>query len=136
ILIKMKKKDSIRIERVFAGTEAKTIKRNKYEWNEDYLKILKTSILPLLDSVKDLAMSSAIFGALTEEGIADLKQAAGIDFPCYEADDLLLKTIMRSNPGLLLIQNGQIIQKWHYKQLPDPTELKNKYLNGHGTKIY
>lgn len=136
VIIKLKNKDSIRIDRVLVGTEAKTVKRNKYEWNEDYLNILKSTMLPLMDSVKDLAMSSAIFGSLTEEGIADLKLAAGIDFPCYEADDLLLKTIMRSNPGLLLMQNGQIIQKWHYKQLPDVEELRNKYLNGHGTKIY
>lgn len=136
IRLKIKNKDSVRIERVFVGTESKTIKRNKYEWNEEYLKILKTKVLPLMDSVKDLAMSSAVFGSLTEEGIVDLKRTAGIDFPCYEADDLLLKTIMRSNPGLLLMQNGQIIHKWHYKQLPDVTELKNRYLNGFGAKIY
>ncbi|MBK9721678.1 MAG: hypothetical protein IPO78_08660 [Saprospiraceae bacterium] len=35
--------------------------------------------------------ASAVFGLLTEEGIADLKEKSGIDFPCYEADDLLLK---------------------------------------------
>ncbi len=136
IFMKYKNRDSVRFEKVFTGTELKTTKRNQYIWDEDYVKVFKSKILPLIDSVGDLAIASAVFGSLTEEGIADLKQTLGIKFPCYEADDLLLKTIMRSNPGLLLLKDGQIIHKWHHRKLPDATEMKNRYLNGYGTKIY
>jgi len=31
----------------------------------------------------------------------------------------MLKTIMRSNPGIMHWKDGQIVNKWHYKKLPD-----------------
>ncbi len=115
----------------------KNVKKNVYVWDESFMNVLQHKLLPLMDSVKSSKVKfRAIFGGLTEEGIEDLKKQAGIQFQCYEADDLLLKTIMRSNPGLLLLKDGKIIHKWHHKQLPTEEDLKNKYLNPEGNKIY
>ncbi len=113
------------------------VKKNVYVWDEDFLNILQHSFLPLMDSVKSSKVKfRAVFGGLTEEGIEDLKKQSGIQFPCYEADDLLIKTIMRSNPGLLLLKDGKIIHKWHHKHLPGKDDLLDKYLNPEGNKIY
>ena len=79
---------------------------------------------------------SGIFGGLTEEGINQLKIACGVNFLAYEADDLLIKTILRSNPGLLLLKDGKIIHKWHYKHFPKVEELRTKYLSESANKIY
>jgi hypothetical protein len=38
-----------------------------------------------------------------------------------------LKTIIRSNPGVLLLKKGVILNKWHYGKLPSFEELKAEY---------
>ena len=45
---------------------------------------------------------------------------------CY-ADAVPLKSMVRANPGVLLLKNGVIINKWHYHNLPSFDELTEKY---------
>lgn len=40
-------------------------------------------------------------------------------FEWFNCDEITLKTIIRANPGLLLIKKGTIIGKWHYNDIPD-----------------
>ena len=49
-------------------------------------------------------------------------------YPFYEADPIFLKTIVRSNPGLMIVKDGIVVGKWHHKQLPTFEEMKNSYL--------
>lgn len=49
-------------------------------------------------------------------------------FPYYNADGIFLKTIIRSNPGLLLMKDGTILGKWHYNDFPDYRDIKANYL--------
>lgn len=39
-------------------------------------------------------------------------------------DDRTLKTMMRSNPGLILLKNGTVYQKWGFRDVPDFSEEK------------
>jgi hypothetical protein len=39
-----------------------------------------------------------------------------------------LKTIIRSNPGILLMRNGEIIKKWHGNDTPSFEEVKAKFV--------
>jgi uncharacterized membrane protein YphA (DoxX/SURF4 family) len=36
----------------------------------------------------------------------------------YNSDPTTLKTVIRANPGILLLNNGTIMAKWHYNDLP------------------
>ena len=39
-------------------------------------------------------------------------------------DEITLKTIIRANPGILLIKKGTIIDKWHFNRMPDIEKIK------------
>jgi len=45
------------------------------------------------------------------------------EYPFMSTDETTLKTIIRSNPGLLLLKDGTIIQKWSHNNLPDSDAL-------------
>lgn len=62
------------------------------------------------------------FYALTsssESGIEEWRDRTGAEYPFCFMDDIALKTIVRSNPGMLLIKDGTILNKWSHNALPD-----------------
>lgn len=48
-----------------------------------------------------------------------------INYPVASMDETTLKTIVRSNPGVLLISNGVVKGKWHFNDLPDLETLQS-----------
>lgn len=46
----------------------------------------------------------------------------------FYADGVPIKEMVRANPGIMLIKNGTIINKWHYHTVPSYDELVNEYL--------
>mgnify|MGYP002104201256 FL=1 len=62
------------------------------------------------------------FYALTsssEDEIELWRDKTGAEYPFCQMDDITLKTIIRSNPGLLLIKEGTILNKWSDSRFPD-----------------
>lgn len=45
----------------------------------------------------------------------------------FYADAVPLKSMVRANPGLLLLKNGNVINKWHYHSVPPYSELAKTY---------
>ena len=61
--------------------------------------------------------------ASTDSDINRWRDLTGAEYPFCTADETTLKTIIRSNPGLLLLKDATVIGKWSHNQLPDPDEL-------------
>lgn len=47
----------------------------------------------------------------------------GAEYSLLWADDIALKTMVRANPGLLLIKDGYIIEKWNITDVPDVDKM-------------
>jgi len=58
-----------------------------------------------------------------KEAIDEWRYEYESPFDFCAADDKLLKTMIRSNPGLLLLKHGVVIRKWAFMDIPDFNRL-------------
>lgn len=61
--------------------------------------------------------------ASTDKAVKHWRDITGAEYPFYTMDGTTLKTIIRSNPGLILLYKGTIINKWSHNDLPKQAEL-------------
>jgi triosephosphate isomerase len=61
-----------------------------------------------------------------DQGINRWREMTGAEYPFCQTDETTLKTIIRSNPGMLLLKDGTIIRKWSHNRLPDEYQLSDR----------
>lgn len=73
-----------------------------------------------------------------EEVVEVWRKRTGAEYSLLWADEIMLKTMIRSNPGMLLIKDGVVVGKWNVADLPQvekmalsptsmPDEVKSVY---------
>jgi hypothetical protein len=89
-----------------------------------------------LEALKELSAKAEEAGyhfyALTSSSYdtyESFRHEHGLAFPFYTGDEIFLKTIIRANPGMLLLKNGEILEKWHGNNLPEYEEVEADFLN-------
>ncbi len=93
---------------------------------------LETANADALGAIGELALECAANGiqviagsASSEETIAEYRSNHQWGFPVAMMDETTLKTVVRSNPGVLLLREGKVVGKWAHVDLPDVDELLN-----------
>ena len=61
--------------------------------------------------------------ASANDEIARWRDLTGAEYQFCNADETTLKTMIRSNPGLMLLKDGTIIGKWSHNALPQTDDL-------------
>jgi uncharacterized membrane protein YphA (DoxX/SURF4 family) len=91
-----------------------------------------TKNMDKIQAIADYCAKNNIFmlggSASTSDKIDKFRHDHNIMFKIYQNDEKALKTILRSNPGLVLIKDGIVIDKWHYNDFPTVEKLQKKYL--------
>ncbi len=77
----------------------------------------------LIESLKDTPVEVVFVAAATEEEINDLKNERGWEVTGLQADATVVKTIIRSNPGILVLKDGVVLGKYHHNNTPDALEV-------------
>ncbi len=68
----------------------------------------------------------AILTSSSKETIDKFKEETKVTADFYNTDGTVLKTMIRSNPGLMLLKGGTVIDMWHYHRFPSYNEVKQK----------
>ncbi len=63
-----------------------------------------------------------------QDQVDAFRQRYQVTVPFGATDDITLKTIIRANPGLVLLRQGTVVAKWHCNQLPELSEI-NQIIN-------
>lgn len=81
---------------------------------EAFEKIKKVTDQALQEGYKVIGMSASDSTAANE-----LRERYDLDLEFYFTDQTTLKTIIRSNPGVMTLRKGTVIQKVHYNDLDE-----------------
>ena len=97
------------------------------------LAIADDSTIDLINEVYDYSKRNGYnFYALTsspDEDIESWQERTGAEYPFCLMDDITLKTMIRSNPGFMLLKGGVVINKWSVNDIPDEYELTDRLEN-------
>lgn len=118
----------VTIHKRFNSIKQKPVSKKEFVWDQDYLEIYKTRIIPFLKDAQKRGVHCFLLCSSYDEAIEDFKKLTGFNFDIYKSDDLVIKTIIRSNPGITLWHEGTIIKHYHYKKLPSFEEVSKAYI--------
>ena len=126
--------------------EAKITDLNVWEGDNDYTEELlqgnklliiihqvEKASLKKIDRIKNLTFTDPNYDTwiLTSSGyesFEEFRHKNQLGAPYFFADATVLKTMVRSNPGVILLSDGVVIAKWHFNDTPlsdDVIELLN-----------
>lgn len=61
--------------------------------------------------------------ATSSAEVASISSSLNLGFDFLAADEIMLKTMVRSNPGFVLLKNGTILGKWAFRDFPAIEDL-------------
>ncbi|ARS36800.1 BT_3928 family protein [Pontibacter actiniarum] len=82
------------------------------------------SINKLVKAAEAAGITPMVVTSSSAQDFEVFRHEVNLAAPYYFGDGTVLKTIIRSNPGLLLLQDGTVMGKWHHNDTPEIEEVK------------
>ncbi len=80
-------------------------------------------ITPLAREAEQAGIPLIVLTGSSHDAIEQFRHSYQTPYPFYLSDDIELKTIIRSNPGLVLLKDGIINAKWAHRRIPSMDEI-------------
>ena len=80
-------------------------------------------IKTLAKSLEGTNITPIIITGTDKDTFEEFRHANNIAIPYYFADGVVIKTIIRSNPGIMYLDNGTVKGKWHHNDTPSKEQL-------------
>jgi hypothetical protein len=121
-------KDSIQMKRRVAGVDAKKIEKTNFVPEPGYEELYRAKVNPLAEAAQKAGWKTYALVTYQDSEVAgSFFRKVGAKFPYYKGDDKLLKTIIRANPGIVVLKDGQVLDMYHHLHLPTFDALNAKW---------
>ncbi|WP_339699359.1 BT_3928 family protein [Algoriphagus aquimarinus] len=111
-------------EEVFTGNKVLILVSSMAKLSDSNLD----KIDQLVKSLKGSPVQPVFVAAASQEEIQSFTKSRGWDVLSLQADATVVKTIIRSNPGILVLKNGEVLGKYHHNNTPEAIEVLDLYM--------
>jgi hypothetical protein len=120
--------DSIQINRTVGEVVTRTLEKEVFVPMPTYSDLFKNQVNPIAKAALDAKWKVYAITTIADgdKGLAFREQIEA-EYPFYRADEKLLKTIIRANPGLVILKNGVVVGMHHHRHLPTADNFMARY---------
>jgi len=111
-------------EEIFKGNKALILVSNMGKMSDLHLD----EIDQLISDLSNSPIEPVFVAAASQEAITDFMKSRGWDILGLQADATVVKTIIRSNPGLMFLKDGLVLAKFHHNNTPDANAVLDLYM--------
>lgn len=111
-------------EEVFTGNKVLILVSNMAKMSDSNLD----QIDQLVKSLSASPVQPVFVAAASQEEIQKFTQSRGWDVLSLQADATVVKTMIRANPGVLVLKDGEVLAKYHHNNTPEAVEVLDLYM--------
>ena len=109
---------------LFQGNKVIILSYNLGKMNTSHL----SEMGQLIASLKSAPIDFVFMAAADEKEIDVFLKKQGWSILGLQADATVVKTIMRANPGIMVLKEGVVVKKYHHSNTPDAGEVIDLFL--------
>ena len=98
-----------------------------YDLDKTNLKAIGDMNAIAMNAAEDFNIRTVLLTSASAEGAEQFSKENKLLMEIFYADAIPLKSMVRANPGLMLLKNGTVIDKWHFHSAPTYDELAKTY---------